>query len=107
MDSKVNRRDFVKSAVGASAAIGALSKTGKAGGKILGANDQVSLGLIGAGGRGRDLLRWAIETGQKPLTPAHVTAVCDVYVKRRRLAAEFAKCDAVADYHEMLERTDI
>ncbi len=107
MDTKVDRRQFVKSAVGASAAIGTLSKTGKAGGKIIGSNDQISLGLIGAGGRGRDLLRWAIDTGQKPLTPAHVTAVCDVYVKRRRMAAEFAKCGAIADYHELLERKDI
>ena len=107
-DLKMNRRDFVKSAAGATAAFGALASAGSVSGRVLGANDRVNVGVIGVGGRGRALLDWVIKTGQMPNTPAQVVAVSDVYTKRMRQAKEFAKCDAAfLDYHEIIERKDI
>ncbi|HXG94998.1 MAG TPA: Gfo/Idh/MocA family oxidoreductase [Blastocatellia bacterium] len=104
-DTKINRRDFVKSAVGASVAIGAFGPAVR--GRILGANDQINVALIGAGGRGRDLLNWVMKTGEQPNTPAKVVAVSDVYAKRLRMAKETAKCDGYLDYREILERKDV
>ncbi|HEU4391521.1 MAG TPA: Gfo/Idh/MocA family oxidoreductase [Blastocatellia bacterium] len=107
-DSKMKRRDFVKSAAGATAVLGALASTSSKGGGVLGANDRVNVGVIGVGGRGRALLDWVIKTGQMPNTPAQVIAVSDVYTKRMRQAKEFAKCDgAHLDYREIIDRKDI
>jgi predicted dehydrogenase len=119
----VNRRDFVKSAVGASAAMGVLSKTGRAGGRILGANDRINIGVIGVGGRGSFLLRWAMNSGREfrdlrelrePRAAnrdlnqtAQVVAVSDVYVKRRKAAQDVANCNGYQDYRELLERKDV
>ncbi|MGH9761843.1 MAG: Gfo/Idh/MocA family protein, partial [Blastocatellia bacterium] len=106
-ENKLDRRTFVKSAVGAGAALSVLSKTSIAGNRIIGANDRVNLALIGCGGRGRDLLKWAMDTGKMAFTPAEVVAVCDVYAKRKRIASETAKCDGFSDYREILARKDI
>jgi predicted dehydrogenase len=42
-----------------------------------------------------------------PQLAAQVVAVCDVYVKRRRAAEEFAKCQGFSDYREILDRPDV
>ena len=57
MWNKLNRRDFVKSAVAAGAAINALGGAPSVMGNVRGSNDQINVALIGVGGRGRDLLR--------------------------------------------------
>jgi len=116
----LGRRDFVKTAIGTGAA---LAFAPSALGRVLGANDRINVGLIGMGGRGRYLLRWVMETGgQIPATPppgsstvkapdprlaTQVVGVCDVYVKRRKAAEEFAKCAGFADYRELLDRKDL
>lgn len=101
---KVDRRDFVKTGVSASVAAGVLAGTGT---RVFGANDRINLAVIGVGGRGSHLLQWAMETGQKPGTPAQVVAVSDVYAKRLRIAKEKAKCDGYLDYREVLNRKDV
>ena len=62
-----SRRDVVKSA-----ALGALSYS-----CVMGANEKVGLGLIGAGGRGRDVL-----TDFRHNPEVELRAVCDVYGTR-------------------------
>ena len=104
---KLNRRDFVKSAVGAGVALKSLGHARSVSGNVLGANDHINVALIGAGGRGRDLLGWVMRTGEQPATPARVVAVSDVYAKRLRGAKEAAKCDGYLDYREILERKDV
>ncbi|HLG17262.1 MAG TPA: Gfo/Idh/MocA family oxidoreductase [Blastocatellia bacterium] len=104
---KLNRRDFVKSAVAAGAVAATLTSTRSVHARVLGANDRINVGLIGAGGRGSDLLKWVMDTGMKPDTPAQVVAVCEVYAKRKRIAEERAKCQGHSDYRELLERKDI
>jgi predicted dehydrogenase len=103
---KLNRRDFVKSAVAAGAVASVLGKPAL-GNRTIGANDRINVAMIGVGGRGRDLLNWVRTTGLMPKTPAQIVAVCDVYAKRKRLAAEAAKCDGYMDYREVLERKDV
>lgn len=106
-DSRINRRDFVKTAVSAGAALGALSRSASVNARVIGANDQINVGVIGVGGRGRGLLEWAMQTGQQPATAAKVVAVSDVYGKRLNQAKEKAACDGYLDYRELLGRQDI
>ncbi|HVF89995.1 MAG TPA: Gfo/Idh/MocA family oxidoreductase [Blastocatellia bacterium] len=106
-EMKINRREFVKSATAAGVAAAALGRARSAEGRAVGANDHINVGLIGAGGRGRDLLRWTMETGKSPDTPARVVAVADVYARRKRMAQEMAGCEGYLDYREILERKDI
>jgi predicted dehydrogenase len=107
MWTKLNRRDFVKSAVGAGAAIRVLGRAPMVMGNVRGANDHISIGMIGVGGRGTDLLGWVMKTGEQPNTPARVVAVSDVYAKRLNKAKETAKCDGYMDYREVLDKKDI
>jgi predicted dehydrogenase len=106
-ETRINRRDFVKSVAVAGVAAAALGRAGSAQGRVIGANDNINIGLIGAGGRGRDLLQWAMLTGKGPDTPARVVAVADVYAKRKRMAQEMAACDGYLDYREIINRKDI
>src|SRR5689334_23148479 len=108
---KLGRRDFVKSAVGAGVTLGVLGRatpaSAAASSRVLGANDRINVALIGCGGRGKSLLRTVMETGgqieptpaspfgpsprdPKPPDPAlatQVVAVCDVYARRKTVAA--------------------
>ncbi len=106
-NTKVDRRDFVKSAVTAGAGIGVISNARTVKGRVLGANDRINLGVIGVGGRGTYLIKWATDAGQKPNTPAQIVAVSDVYAKRTKAAKEMAKCDGYMDYREIINRKDI
>jgi predicted dehydrogenase len=69
------RRQFLKQ-VGAAAGV-VLSHTLLAAPKVLGANDRVRLGLIGAGARGTEILRAALRCPK-----AEVVAAADVYSRR-------------------------
>ena len=80
--TKLNRREFVKSAVTTGVAMGALTRA-KASANVLGANDKIGIGMIGVGGRGRDLLDWAMKTGDMPNTPARVTEICRDFASTR------------------------
>lgn len=111
-DAKVNRRDFVKTAIGAGAAITILKNSRSVYGTP--ANGHIQFGIIGVGGRGFSILNWAMKTGQEEKTPAKALAVSDVYGKRLRLAKEAVeakdntvKCGAYLDYRELLNRDDI
>src|SRR6267143_3455940 len=107
MWTKLNRREFVKSAVGAGAALNVLGRAPMVLGDVRGANGHINVALIGVGGRGADLLGWVMKTGEQPATPARVVAVCDVYAKRLGKAKETAKCDGSMDYREILDRKDV
>lgn len=89
-----NRRSFL-----AAGAVTALYSR-----RILGANERLRIGLLGAGGRSRALLHALQVTGG-----IEVIAVCDVYEPRRQ--ATIAKLPTPAnpyvDYREVLDRKDI
>jgi len=70
----LNRRRFIQQLSGGVAAIAGSSMFP---GRVLGANDRIGFGLIGAGGRGMDIFKAALRT---PNTRA--VAVADVYSRR-------------------------
>jgi predicted dehydrogenase len=103
--NSLDRRDFVKAAVGAGVALGALGRARPARARILGANDRINLAVIGVGGRGNSLCRdfSALVESQN----IQILSVCDVYEKRRRATAERLKCKGTLDYREIIANKEI
>ncbi|MBI4908046.1 MAG: Gfo/Idh/MocA family oxidoreductase [Acidobacteria bacterium] len=90
----IARRDLLRSAGSASLAWTAASYS-----RILGANDKVNLGLVGAGGRGSFVMGVFLRSGQ-----VNVTAVCDVFADRTDKALQQAKeAKGFNDHRKLLE----
>jgi len=115
MQESLDRRNFLRSASGAGAALGltgtaAAAKKSrpvvKSTGRVIGANDTINVGIIGCGGRGTYVGRTFAKIGQGP-SNCKIVAVCDVYEKRKKLNAEFHKCEGYLDFHEVLNRKDV
>jgi len=113
MSDTVNRRNFVKGAVGMGSALGvaqslrARAAVRPAAGRVIGANDRINIGLIGVGVRGGGLLRQLVRMGPAD-GKSQIVAVCDVYEKRKRQAQERSQAEfATLDYREVLERKDV
>ena len=111
MSEPVNRRDFMKSAAAVGTTLGAarnaFGKSSKAvTGRVIGANDKINLGLIGVGGRGGYLAREFTRYGEKT-GAAKIVAVCDVWERRKREAAEMYKADGYLDWREVVNRKDV
>ncbi len=70
-----NRREFIKQCAQGAAALGVLSAASSS--RILGANDRIRIGLIGAGGRGQEIFKVAL---RRPNIEG--VAVADVYTRR-------------------------
>ncbi len=96
----LNRREIVKTAVGAGTTLGLLGQPRPAQARVLGANDRISLAVIGVGGRGNSLARSFAALKDKQ--NAQIVTVCDVYEKRKRLAAEQHQCKGTLDYREVI-----
>jgi len=113
MAQSFDRRDFLKT-VGATgltleaakSALASKSDTKGATGRVIGANDKINIGVIGCGGRGMDVARTFSEVGTAD-NSCQIVAVCDVYEKRKRLAAERYKAKGYTDYRELLQQQDI
>ena len=77
--------------------------------RVIGANDRIGVGVIGAGGMGFGhirLLQKMIENGAN----LRVAAVSDIYTKRKQRAQDFLKLEAKDvhhDYRDLLQRSDI
>ncbi len=99
----VNRREFV-SQTGRRALVLSAAATLSPWAKILGANDRIRLGVIGPGGRGRQLLRVA-----QAAPNVEITAVCDVYPENLEKAAQLTggKAQTFTDYKELLDSNQI
>ncbi len=69
--------------------------------KVLGANDTLRIGVIGAGGRMKTLLDCADKAG-----PVQIIAVADVYGPHRDAVKELSNGTATThiDYHEVVEK---
>ncbi|HUQ90076.1 MAG TPA: Gfo/Idh/MocA family oxidoreductase [Bryobacteraceae bacterium] len=111
--SNYHRRDFLRQAGQASAAVTAAfpamaaRPAAKMSGRILGANDRIQMGAIGVGGRGFYVTGVFQKLGQENNSCA-VVGVCDAYQKRVTRAKETYKAElGTLDYREILARKDI
>ncbi len=111
-DSTKNRRDFLKTATSVGVSLGmagsAFARGGKASaGRVLGANDRINIGVIGVGGRGSYVAEAFTEYAGKNNNCLQIMQVCDVYEKRKRMAAEQFKCPGTLDWREVVENKDL
>ncbi len=95
----VTRRSFVAAAAAASA--GARTLTAKSAARVIGANERLHVGVIGAGGNANGHMR-ALKTLAAD-DNVEINAVCDLYDKRREAAAEFTGGKPYRDYRRLLE----
>ena len=83
--SSMNRRTFLEKSAAAFAGTVVVPHTALSYERIVGANDRISLGHIGIGGRGRDLD--LIASKLKSSHNVEMTAVCDLWTVNRARAA--------------------
>jgi len=106
-----DRRDFLKTvgATGLTVGSALASKTGTkmTGGRVLGANDRINVGLIGCGGRGSADANTFARFGKDHNDSCQIVAVSDVYEKRKRQASERHKVKGYLDYRELLNQPDL
>ncbi|MBP6963357.1 MAG: Gfo/Idh/MocA family oxidoreductase [Armatimonadetes bacterium] len=106
---KLTRRDFIAGSA-AGIAAGALS-AGPAAARVIGANDRLSIGIIGAGGQGRYQMSQII--GLADSMNAEITAVCDVWRVSMNAAVDMVKKKwgreprKFTNYNSLLSRKDI
>jgi len=100
--TEITRREFLKDTAFAGA--GAAVLGGLAPARVLGANDKIRLGVLGSGGRARDVM-----TKFQKVPGVEFVAVCDIYTPHRDKGLEVAGAGAqgYANYHEVLDRKDI
>ena len=110
------RRDFIKTAATASAAVAVTNifktpvygqNTAPSTGRVIGANDRIVVGYVGVGGQGMAHVR----SQKENLTATNVVqaAVADVSKTRVNEAKAYigGDCQGFADYRKMLDRKDI
>jgi predicted dehydrogenase len=92
-----SRRKFMGQILGGTAGLAASSLSPS--GRLLGANDRVRLGLLGAGGRGQEIFRTALS-----LPNTEAVAVADVYTRRLEEVKKFAPhINTYADPRRLLD----
>jgi predicted dehydrogenase len=108
-----DRRDFLKRTGALSAGVALTSKAFAAPrpkmnpSRVLGANDRINIALIGCGGRGSSDGESFTEFAEKNNNACQIVAVCDVYEKRKRAAADRFKAKGFLDYREAIALPDV
>ena len=104
---RMDRRRFVSTA--AAGIVGTSVTVRGTGRAVQGANDRITVGLIGCGGMGRSNLQNFLRMGD-----VQVAAVCDLYEFNRNRALKLTEGQksaepvaAVADFRRVLDRKDI
>src|SRR5580704_3049747 len=116
-NNSLDRRDFLRKASAISAALGSAgaalgegkssrSSSARSSARVIGANDRITIGVIGVGGRGSSDARAFAAVGEKD-NSCQIGAVADTYQKRVNRAKEAHKCDGYLDYREIINRKDI
>lgn len=106
------RRSFLARTAAATAALG-LSRGSETQARPLGANDRITLGLIGSGGRGRSILIETSELLTKHSVNVEVTAVCDLWEMNREAGVADVvrmtgrKPRAFGRHGDLLEQADV
>lgn len=110
------RRDFIKQTATAAAAVAAVNmfKTPVYGqnkapspGRVIGANDRITVGFIGVGGQGMAHVR--SQKNDAAANNVELVAACDVWQNRINSTKAYigGKCEGFDDYRRLLERKDI
>ena len=94
----VTRRGFLVTA-------SALPLTAASAARVIGANDRLQIGVIGAGGMATGHMKAL--NGMKESDNCRMVAVCDVYDKRLDAAAELTGGQKYKEYRRLLENKDI
>jgi predicted dehydrogenase len=77
-------------------------------GQVLGANDRIGIGFIGAGGRAEAHMHMVRHLRNETKEPLELVAVCDAYRPRReRRKNEFGIAKAYAGHRELLADPDV
>ena len=97
----MRRREFIKQMVRNTAVVSTTTMSAKS---ILGANERVRVGLIGCGGRGRNVAKLMRE-----VPGVEFAAVCDVYEPNAAAAREWAgpRARAFKDFRLLLEQKEV
>ena len=104
-----SRRQFLRSVSGGAAAL-AVSATSY--GRVLGANDRLSIGIIGCGDRGRNAHMTGVNKHAKEQN-LEITAVCDVWSVARQKAVSMTKewygrpAREFVSYRDLLAQKDV
>src|ERR1019366_2027673 len=113
-NESLDRRGFLKSmsATGltltaATSAIAAKTGSKMSGGRVIGANDRINIGVIGCGGRGSYDADAFSAFGKKHDNACQIVAVCDVYEKRKKMVAGKFNVKRYLDYRELLNQSDV
>jgi predicted dehydrogenase len=102
MQEKSTRRTFLGSSL-AGVAAASLSARPVPTARVLGANDRIRIGIIGAGSRGQEDLKDAIAVPN-----VECVAMADVYTRRHDEVKRFVpNVEAYTDYRKLLDRKDI
>src|SRR3954470_24666257 len=105
--SEQNRRDFLRSAAALTATSAFAKSDSKASGRVIGANDRINVGVIGYGGRGSYVANQFARFAEKNKDACRISAVCDVWEKRKRTGAEHYSVKGFIDYRELLQQPDL
>ena len=95
------RRAFIKKALGSSAALAAYGLFPSE--RVLGANDRIRIGLIGAGGRGTEIFKTALKCPN-----VEGVAAADIYTWRlEKLKASIPSIQTYGDFRKLLDDKSI
>lgn len=106
--SKIGRRSFLSGAA-AAGTTSVLSASSYA--RVIGANDRISIGVIGCGGRGNDLMKQMLPF--KDAENFTINAVCDVWKTNRNKGGIWVKNNfgrrpkMYSRYSDMIENNDV
>jgi predicted dehydrogenase len=113
-NDSLDRRGFLKSVsatgltlTAATSAIAAKTASKMSGGRVIGANDRINIGVIGCGGRGSYDADAFAGFAKRHDNACQIVAACDVYEKRKKKVAEKYKVKGYLDYRELLNQSDV
>jgi predicted dehydrogenase len=89
-------------ALSATSAAFAAKSDSKGSSRVIGANDRINVGVIGYGGRGSYVANQFARFAEKNKDACRISAVCDVFERRRKQGADKYGVKGYIDYREML-----
>jgi predicted dehydrogenase len=100
--TKVSRRQFIESTT--LGAAGLMLSASRAPASVLGANDRVNVGVVGAGGQGTSLIR-----NLATVPNSKITAMCDIFEPNLSKGVNLAGSEPkpFTDYRKLIESKDV